>query len=150
MDSTHNMQVEVRGAGVADGPRMAALFIQLGYPDAGDGLAQRLLQQLSDPGTDVLVAVDGATLVGVLVMHTMAPLHVARPWALISALVVDQQCRSLGAGAALIARAGQAAAARHCGHLELSCSEQRTRAHAFYTGLGFIEVRRRFKKILPE
>ena len=150
MTIPQNEQVQVRGACAADGARVAALLIQLGYPDAGNGLEARLLQQLSDPGSEVLVAIDGATLVGVLVMHIVAPLHVARPWAIISALVVDQQCRSRGAGAALIARAGLAASARHCAHLELSCSERRTRAHDFYSGLGFIEVRKRFRKILTE
>ncbi|MES2017328.1 MAG: GNAT family N-acetyltransferase [Pseudomonadota bacterium] len=148
MKFSQNAQVDIRPARLADASRIAELFVQLDYPAAAAGLQARLQLQLADPGTEVLVAQDGGDLVGVLVMHVLAPLHVAQPWAVISALVVDDQRRSLGAGAALVAGAQQAALARDCAHMELSCSERRTRAHDFYSGLGFVEVRKRFKKPL--
>jgi GNAT superfamily N-acetyltransferase len=142
-------QMEVRPAEARDAGRIAELFVQLGYPDAPAGLAQRLTALQANGAAEVLVAESGARVLGVLVMNVFSPLHVARPWAVISSLVVDQDTRSGGVGAALIARAQQAAEARGCAHLELSCSERRTRAHDFYVSQGFQEVRKRFLKKLP-
>lgn len=143
-------RIEVRAAHAADAARIGCLFVELGYPDAGRGLGGRLLQQMGDTGNDILVATQEGEIVGVLVMHVITPLHVARPWAVISALVVDERSRAHGVGAILIAHAQQAASARQCAHVELSCSERRTGAHAFYESQGFAEVRKRFKKELEE
>jgi GNAT superfamily N-acetyltransferase len=136
--------MDVRPARAADAPCIAALFVQLGYESAAQDVERRL--QLAD--CDTLVAVDGDTVLGVLVMHRFAPLHVARPWTVISSLVVDETRRSHGAGAALLAHAESAAVAHGCAHVELACSERRTRAHAFYAAHGFEEVRKRLVKRL--
>lgn len=141
-------QMEVRPAQAKDAERIAELFVQLGYPDAAAGLAQRLAALQAGGAADVLVASSGGAVHGVLVMNVFSPLHIARPWAVISSLVVDDMVRSGGVGAALIARAQQAAHMRGCAHLELSCSERRTRAHDFYLAQGFQEVRKRFLKKL--
>lgn len=148
MKTTEQSQIAVRSACATDAARIGALFVELGYADAATGLEARLQQQIADAGTEILVATKDREPVGVLVMHILAPLHVARPWAVVSALVVDERCRAHGVGAILIAHAQQAAAARDCAHLELSCSERRTGAHAFYEAQGFAEVRKRFKKEL--
>ncbi|SHH20824.1 GNAT family N-acetyltransferase [Massilia sp. CF038] len=134
--------ITLRPAQASDAAGIADLFIQLGY----DTPLSHLQQQLSCAGAEVTVAMDHGALVGVLVMHLFAPLHVARPWAVISALVVDATWRSQGAGAALVAHAQQWAQARNCAHLELACSEKRTEAHRFYLTQGFQEVRKRFVK----
>ncbi len=141
--------MKIRPALESDAGAIAGLFEQLGYPDAGEGLAARLVRQLGDPSAHVLVA-DTATqsIAGVLVMHVFAPLHVARPWAVISSLVVDQATRSSGAGAALMQAAEARARVAGCAHLELACSAHRTRAHQFYEAHGFVEVRKRMKKQL--
>lgn len=129
-----------------DASMLGALFGQLGYPDAGDGLRARLALQLADPAVRVLVAIADGGVVGALVLHVLAPLHVARPWAVISSLVVDDRIRSRGVGAALLGGAEEVARERGCAHLELSCSLRRTRAHAFYEAQGFAEVRKRMVK----
>ncbi len=144
-----NNQLVIRPALASDAPAIAGLFEQLGYPDAGDGLAARLAGQLDNESARILVADRPTqTIAGVLVMHVFAPLHVARPWAVISSLVVDQETRSNGAGAALMQAAEGLARAAGCAHLELSCSAHRTRAHQFYEAQGFVEVRKRMKKQL--
>lgn len=148
MTAEHSDRITVRAARESDAQRIAALFVQLGYPNTAADVAQRLAAMTGNGATCALVACSGERVDGVLVMNVFSPLHVARPWAVISALVVDETARSGGAGAALIAHAAQAAAARGCAHLELSCSEKRTRAHAFYTAQGFQEVRKRFVKPL--
>ncbi len=148
--------MKVRAALDRDSARIAALFVQLEYASSADALALRLPHLLRHPDTEVLVAAQDdapdtpAVVQGVLVMHLIHPLHVARPWAIISALVVEQGLRSLGVGAALVAAAEQAALRRACAHVELSCSERRVRAHQFYESVGYAEVRKRFLKKLPE
>lgn len=137
--------LDIRPASAADAARIAQLFVQLGYDAVADDVERRL--QRTDGVT--LVAANGGQVLGVLVMHLIAPLHVARPWAVISSLVVDEAARSNGAGAALIAHAQELAMARDCAHIELSCSERRTQAHAFYAAQGFEEVRKRLVKRLP-
>lgn len=138
--------ITVRPGAADDAAPMARLFIQLGYPSDASQVRARL-----DAAADhdvVLVAQDGAAVCGVLVMHVFAPIHVPDPWAVISALVVDENSRSSGSGALLIAAAEAEARGRGCAHLELSCSESRTRAHAFYAACGFMEKRKRFFKPL--
>ena len=143
-----NSSSGTRMAGPADAPAIARLFAQLGYSQAADSVADRLRANLADCA--VLVAVDGDAVSGVLVMHVVAPLHVPRAWGLISALVVDERQRSGGVGALLIDAAHRLAQQRGCAHLELSCSEKRTRAHDFYAARGFNEVRKRFVRPIPD
>ncbi|HEY0063590.1 MAG TPA: GNAT family N-acetyltransferase [Telluria sp.] len=134
----------LRAAKPIDAARIGTLFSQLGYATP----LAHLQAQLQAPDADVVVAIHSEMVVGVLVMHVFTPLHVARPWAVISSLVVDETLRSLGAGAALVAHAQQLALARNCAHVELSCSERRTDAHRFYLAQGFVELRKRFVKPL--
>ncbi len=147
--------MNVRAALDLDAARIAELFAQLDYASTADELALRLAPLLRHPDTEVLVAVAqedpnqaGGVVQGVLVLNIIHPLHVARPWAVISALVVEQGLRSRGTGAALVMAAEQSALRRACGHVELACSERRTRAHGFYESAGFAEVRKRFVKQL--
>ena len=141
--------MEIRPAHDHDASRIAELFVQLEYAATATELALRLPRLLRHPDTEVLVATDQDRVQGVLVLNVLHPLHVAQPWAVISALVVDQALRSQGAGAALTDAAEQAASKRGCAHVELSCSARRTRAHAFYEARGYEEVRKRFLKKLP-
>lgn len=139
-------ELEVRAAALPDVPAISILYQQLGYPDALLGLEGRLEELMRDPATHILVAARHSQAIGVLVMHVFQPLHVARPWAVISSLVVDEMQRSHGAGGALIEAAHAASEQSGCAHVELSCSERRTSAHAFYEAQGFAEVRKRFVK----
>ncbi len=132
----------------ADVPAMSALFCQLGYETAEGVLRSRVAVGVSDPATKVLVAEDCDRIVGVLVMHVLAPWHEAACWAVVSALVVDELARGNGAGALLLSEAVAFARSIGCSHIELSSSEARVRAHAFYERAGFAEVRKRFVKRL--
>ena len=140
--------MEVRAALDTDASRLAELFVQLDYAATAAELALRLPRLLRHPDIEVMVAVERESVQGVLVLNLLHPLHVAQPWAVISALVVDEALRSQGAGAALIAAAEQAARRRGCAHVELSCSARRTRAHAFYEEAGYQEIHKRFLKPL--
>ena len=125
-----------------DGSAIAHLFTQLGYPAEGADVTARLLAP--DPASVVLLASQGDKVVGVLVWHKLAPLHVAPAWGLISALVVDEGAR----GAALLKEAEQMARAAGCAQLELSSSLKREAAHRFYLAQDYQERPKRFVKLL--
>lgn len=139
----------VRAAQADDSEALAGLFGQLGYPHTPAALARHWDTAFAASDAQALVAVDEARVLGVVVIHFLAPLHVPRPWALISALVVDAFARGIGIGWLLLAHAEQAALSRRCGRIELSSSEQRLRAHDFYLRHGYAEVRKRLVKVLP-
>jgi GNAT superfamily N-acetyltransferase len=136
----------IRLAGVADAEVMARLFVQLGYGDEPGRLVADLLAM--EPGRQVLVSENLHGVTGVLVLHLLRPLHLAPGWALISALVVDEEARGQGWGAALLAAAEQMAREAGCGQIELSSSPHRERAHHFYQQQGYREQPTRFVKSL--
>ncbi|MGL4716568.1 MAG: GNAT family N-acetyltransferase [Aeromonas sp.] len=129
-----------------DGAAIAYLFNQLGYAAESGDMTARLLAP--DPASAVLLASQADKVVGVLVWHRLAPLHVAPAWGLISALVVDEGARGAGIGAALLKGAEQMARAAGCAQLELSSSLKREAAHRFYLAQGYQERPKRFIKLL--
>lgn len=140
--------MSIRTATHDDIGRIGALFAQLGYPNPPAQLTKRLAQAQTDDSMRVLVAESDGTVIGVAVVHVMAPLHVPDSWALLSALVVDDTYRSGGTGAALLQAAETFAKAQGCAQLELSSNVARTRAHRFYERHGYREKRMRFVKSL--
>lgn len=64
------------------------------------------------------------------------------PFAEILALVVDEQARSRGVGATLVARAETWAAERALGLIRVRANVVRERAHRFYVRLGYSELKR--------
>ena len=131
-----------------DVPALVTLFGQLGYETTEDALRNRAVEGVNDPATKVFIAEEQAHIVGVLVVHVIAPWHEPTCWAVVSALVVDERSRGNGAGALLLSESEQFARSLGCSHIELSSSEARIRAHAFYERFGFTEVRKRFVKSL--
>ena len=138
----------IRPATAVDLERIAVLFGQLGYPNDAAQLATRLAAVPAGDTMQILVAHDGNTVVGVAVVHVMAPLHMPDHWALLSALVVDDAHRSGGTGAALLQGAEAFAIGHGCAQLELSSNVARIRAHEFYERQGYREKRVRFVKAL--
>lgn len=139
----------VREARMGDIGRIVVLFGQLGYATTTDIVARQFKVMQGHGSGQAFVAEQGDDVFGIAVVHVLAPLHVDRQWALLSALVVDASARSLGMGAALLAAAERYAMDHGCSQLELSSSVARTRAHAFYERHGYLEKRRRFVKSLP-
>jgi GNAT superfamily N-acetyltransferase len=138
----------IRKATASDLERIAVLFGQLGYLNDATQLATRMAAAPAGDTMRVLVADDDGALIGVAVVHVMAPLHVPERWALLSALVVDDTRRSEGLGAALLRAAEAFALENGCAQLELSSNVARTRAHRFYERQGYREKRMRFVKTL--
>ncbi|MFC5460824.1 GNAT family N-acetyltransferase [Massilia niabensis] len=137
--------VSIRLARPEDAAAVAALFRQLGYPSTADEVRERLLEHGGDT-VRALVAEHEGKVAGIIVVNLIAPLHVADRWALVSALATNEAIRGAGIGAALLGEAERFAREQGCSRIELSSSESRTRAHAFYVQNGFGEVRKRFVK----
>lgn len=145
MQETVN-SVSIRLPEAGDEGAIARLFGQLGYPATAAALVTGLLEQTSRD--QVLLAVSGTSVLGVLVWHRVQPLHVAPAWGLISALVVDNEAREAGVGADLLLWAEEMARAAGCCHMELSSSIRRLDAHRFYLTQGYQERPKRFVKSL--
>jgi GNAT superfamily N-acetyltransferase len=141
--------MKTRQAEPGDAGRLVELFQQLGYANKGAAMHERLLGQAAQLDDRIIVAENAAQIVGVIVVNIIQPIHSAEPWAMVSALVVDENTRSAGVGAALLEQAQRHAGAMGCSQIELSSNVARTRAHAFYLRHGFVEVRMRFVKKLP-
>lgn len=139
--------VAIRPAEDADAPELAALLAHLGYPADAADLPDRLLRLRSD-GDDAFVAVlDGVT-VGLATVHSRAVLHVARPVAQLTALVVPPAMRGRGVGRALVAAAEQWARAQGADRLVVTTALHRAEAPLFYERLGFEHTGRRYVRKL--
>ncbi len=134
--------MKIRSALPSDAPVIADLATQLGYPSFPEETEVRLGGVLSRPDSTVLVAEDeDGTVIGY--GHVFAAHRVdADPFAEIGALVVDQNRRSQGTGAALVAAMEAWAAAQGYRELRVRSNVIRDRAHAFYERLGFRRVKR--------
>ena len=139
--------VAIRPAEDADAPELAALLAHLGYPADAADLPDRLLRLRSD-GDDAFVAVlDGVT-VGLATVHSRAVLHVARPVAQLTALVVPPAMRGRGVGRALVVAAEQWARAQDADRLVVTTALHRAEAPLFYERLGFEHTGRRYVRKL--
>ena len=131
--------VEIRKAEQRDGPALALLLTQLGYPGTQPYLERRLAQQLSHPDALLLVAVVQDGVVGFVSVHIIAQLALAGDFCRISYLCVAEHMRGQGVGAMLERCAEQHARELGCDRIELHSNAHRHDAHRFYAGIGYKE-----------
>jgi ribosomal protein S18 acetylase RimI-like enzyme len=136
----------LRDARPGDAEAIAALIAALGY-EASAADIRRRLAALAKAGQQIVVAEKGK-LVGVLTTSMMIVLHRPKPVGRISMLVVAEDQRGAGIGAALVGEAEKRLAAKGCGLLEVTSNRKRLRAHAFYEKLGYERTSYRFAKSL--
>jgi GNAT superfamily N-acetyltransferase len=139
--------VLIRKPLAGDHDALLGMLSELGYPADSETLDSRLRRLEDDPGTQVFVAELDGEVVGLAVLHVM-PLLERPPLGRITALVVRRSRRRLGIGRRLVERAEERARRAGCERLDLTTSEHRTDAHAFYRELGFAERSHRFVKDL--
>lgn len=131
------MKANIRTARLADAPAIAVLATQLGYPTSAEQAEARLRDVLNRSGSAVLVAEgEEGTVIGWL--HVAGTYGVQNdPFAEIAAMVVDENCRSQGIGAALVEAALDWAGQHGFGTVRVRSNVVRERTHAFYERLGF-------------
>lgn len=126
----------VRPPQPGDGPVLATLAGELGYPTDTEALLGRLAS-LSPTDAAVMVATDGDD-VPIGWCHVEMRRTLVEPMsALIVALVIGDGHRSAGVGAGLLQAAERWARARGCHHLVVATRITRERAHRFYAREGF-------------
>lgn len=147
--------VAVRAARPDDLPALAELwdelrddgvrFSSVAPTSVGAGTADRLAEALRDPACRVVVAEDGARVVGMAVfwLQQLAPLQV-QPCVHVGYLHVRGQHRRRGAGRALVSAAASFAEEVGAEHVVVSVLPQLRDANRFYARLGFgpVVVRR--------
>ena len=143
----------VRDATPEDWPAVEALLAELGRPDVRgtpqEEAAHKLfLGHLGRDDTEALVAEEDGRVVGFVDMEYRPRLNFQTPQAWIPDLIVTENGRSRGAGAALLARCDELARGRDCWSLSLESANWRDRAHAFYRREGLEDAAKSFSKVL--
>lgn len=145
----------VRDATPEDWPAVEALLAELGRPDVRgapeeDAAREVFLDYLRRDDARALVAEEDGRVVGFVDMEYRARLNFTTPQAWIPDLVVTDEARSRGAGAALLARCEELARERGCWSLSLESANWRDRAHAFYRREGLADAAKSFSKVLAD
>ncbi len=139
--------VEIRHALKGDCESIAVLLAELGYPNTS-AFVERKLGELQGVNTEVVVAVIGSEVVGMMSLHIVPLLHLDGNLCRVTAIVVSEKERKKGIGRRLLEYAEAFARAHRCIKVEITSEDQRTSAHVFYHRLGYREVSRRFIKML--
>jgi GNAT superfamily N-acetyltransferase len=127
----------IRTGRIEDAPAIAVLATQLGYPTSAEQAEARLRDVLNRPDGAVLVA-EGEDGMAIGWTQIVGAYRVANdPYAEIVAMVVDENHRSQGIGAALVEAAVDWASKKGFGTVRVRSNVVRERTHAFYERLGF-------------
>lgn len=133
------MSLVLRQARAADAEALVHLLAQLGYPGTGEFIERRLRELEDHADALVHVAEADGVVVGVISIHFVPQLALARDFCRIAYLCVADRARGLGIGAQLEAWAQEQARLRNCDRIELHSSARRVDAHRFYGRLGYAE-----------
>lgn len=139
--------VGIRHARKSDCESIAVLLAELGYPNTS-AFVERKLDELQGVNTEVVVAVTGSEVVGIMSLHVVPLLHQDGNLCRVTAIVVSEKERNKGIGRQLLEHAEAFARAHQCIKVEITSGDQRAFAHAFYHRVGYREVSRRFIKVL--
>lgn len=138
----------IREARPKDAEAIAFLIGTLGYDMAAADIRRRLVR-LRKKDEPALVA-DRGVVVGCLSWHVTPVLHRPRPVGRITMMVVAEDARREGVGAALVEAAEARLRKQGCGLVEVTSNMKRMRAHDFYEGIGFERTSFRFAKTLAD
>ncbi|MEW5829760.1 MAG: GNAT family N-acetyltransferase [Chloroflexota bacterium] len=136
--------IHVRPARTTDTERLADLAAQLGYPSTPEQVRRRLGLLLDKAEENaVFVAETDGRVAGWVHVHIYS-LLVDDPEAEIGGLVVDEQARGRGVGAALMRAAESWTKETGCASVYLRSNVIRTQAHEFYKRLGYTIVKSQY------
>jgi GNAT superfamily N-acetyltransferase len=133
-------KIIVRLAKPADGPDIAGLSGQLGYPASVNDMERRIGEICEDDNCRLLVAESDGCVVAWLLVHIYR-LVSSDCLAQIAGLVVDQSHRNQGIGALLVERAEEWAQSKKCRGVLLRSRSARKDAHRFYRRLGYSGIK---------
>jgi GNAT superfamily N-acetyltransferase len=141
-------KVKIRGARPSDAARLAELSGQLGYPASRAEIVQRMKRMR--PARHAIFVAESESGVRGWLHVSVTPLLEVPLRAEVNGLVVDENARSQGAGAKLLAAAERWAKARDCESMSVRSNVVRERAHAFYLRNGYehYKTQKAFRKVL--
>lgn len=144
------MDVGIRKARLGDAAAIAELTGQLGYPTPEKEMAERLATLLHIRNGVILIAETSCREVIGWLHVSVTPLLEVPLRAEVNGLVVDENQRSLGAGAKLLEAAERWAKSRGCKSMSVRSNVIRDRAHAFYIRNGYehYKTQKAFRKSL--
>ncbi|MDO6708422.1 GNAT family N-acetyltransferase [Photobacterium sp. 1_MG-2023] len=142
----HSPQLHIRPATPADASALTRLMAQLGYETDLKRLEHMIYVADSDSETIVVAEVNDQ-LVALLSLVYFDYLPAVARYARITALVVEHSHQGQGIGTELLAHARLLATEQDCVCLEVTSSEVREQAAAFYEKSGF--HRTSYKFALP-
>ena len=147
------MSAAIRPMDVRDAAEVAELTGQLGYPVSEADLRERLETALAAPADHcLLVAVDTNDVpIGWAHVERLRVLELP-PAAQLAGLVVSEQDRSAGVGAALLERTEASARDWGCRSRRVRSNVTRERAHRFYERAGYRRIKTSYtfeKEIVP-
>ncbi|MEP6995547.1 MAG: GNAT family N-acetyltransferase [Acidobacteriota bacterium] len=130
----------VRDARASDRADLARLSTQLGYRMSPEE-AQARLAEIADHADHGLFVAESGDRVVAWLQISLPRIFESPRQAEIAGLVVDEDVRGRGIGRALVAEAQRWARERKCSALRVRSNVVRERAHRFYRGLGFEEIK---------
>jgi N-acetylglutamate synthase-like GNAT family acetyltransferase len=138
----------IRAATDDDAVAIAELLGELGYPTDDSSVPARLANMRADGNQWTLLAEADGDVVGMATIVIRHVINRDEPYGRLASVVVREEWRSHGVGAALMARTEEICRAAGCSAIEVTSADHRPRAHDFYRRLGFAERPRRFIKQL--
>ena len=134
--------LEIRAAAGPDAAGLAALLVEAGVEAGRANLSADLgarLEALQRQGGTALVAVEWGPPSGLVALTPVVTLGAARPFGLITTLVVAGESRRRGIGRVLLKAAGRAARQSGCDRLLISVDPGQEALRAFCAAAGFTE-----------
>lgn len=143
------MRLTVRAAAPADADAVAHLLATLTGEPVTPAQAAERLAAVGATGMDaVFLAERDGQPVGLAALHWAPQLHRPALGARVLALVVAEEARGGGIGAALLDHCEAHVRAQGCGFMEITSDRARTDTHRFYVRQGYDATSLRFRKTL--
>ena len=138
---------KIRDAKPSDAERLVQLIRFLGH-EIDEKTVRKNLKLLKKGGELPLVATLGKEVVGMVGRHAMVTVHRPAPVGRIPVLVVAEEAQGLKLGRMLVEAVEQWCRKRGCQIVEVTSSDRRADAHAFYRHMGYERTSIRFFKKL--
>jgi len=131
------MQISLRPATIDDGPAIATLVGELGYPASPGDIEARLSLILGSDRYFIAVAAESSGgLLGLVNAERRLTIESGTSYEL-TGLVVSSGARRVGVGSALVAAAEEWALSHGASSLRVRSNVVRPEAHSFYAGRGY-------------
>jgi predicted N-acetyltransferase YhbS len=149
---------EIRTALKKDIPRIMELYDQLSMggseaekqPAGSTEILEKALEAIEAmPGCELVVAEDGGTVIGSLMLTIVPSLgHGGLPWTIVENVIVESGLRGTGVGRLLMEYVREKSAQAGAYKIQLMSDKRRFEAHKFYHAIGYNATAEGFRMYL--